>query len=643
MNAALTTDGRVLNWGDLYTFYGKTNIPANLNALSLPVTTNSDVNVDALGEYSVTYTVTNSIGAVSTATRTVVVVPERPVVAIASPTNIVNTNARLIGSVNPRGVATTAWFEWGTRTRERSGSFEVGDGTSPIVVATDITNLMPGLHYRCRLVASNAFWTVHSEERNVWVPAIIYSGGNPQTNECHTAFQPSAVATAAPLAISADDHINYVLRADRTAFGWGASGEGNPALTMMPLDLTNLSAVIVGGNLQNVGNFGVALSRDGTVRAWGRNDVGQANVPESATNVVEISAGDGHTLALRRDGTVVAWGYNNGGQTTVPASATNVVQVSAGAYHSVALRADGTLVPWGSVPAAATNLTRIAAGYSHDLGLRPDGTVIGWGNNFYGEITIPRSATNVIDVAAGYYFSMALKADGSVVAWGHGDFGKTSVPADATNVVAIAAAEHHALALRADGKLLAWGLNNAGQTEIPDAVSQLRLAVHIEGSVDTNTPGVYPLTYTATNELGAIGSVVQTVVVADTLRPGVTLLGPARSVILTGSVFEDPGCTAFDLCGGDLTPGIVRSGAVDSTKPGKYTLAYTVTDAGGLTGSTNRDVFVVQRPVSFRCELYGGRLICLWFHKHTWGSLSRAGVQPSAGPTRRLDRSGFCV
>jgi len=40
-NAALTADERVLNWGDLYSFYGKTNIPADLSALSLPVMTNS--------------------------------------------------------------------------------------------------------------------------------------------------------------------------------------------------------------------------------------------------------------------------------------------------------------------------------------------------------------------------------------------------------------------------------------------------------------------------------------------------------------------------------------------------------------------------------------------------------------------------
>lgn len=54
--------------------------------------------------------------------------------------------------------------------------------------------------------------------------------------------------------------------------------------------------------------------------------------------VVSITAGMDHSLALFADGSVVAWGRNDAGQATVPQDLGNVIQISAGQAHSVALR-----------------------------------------------------------------------------------------------------------------------------------------------------------------------------------------------------------------------------------------------------------------------------------------------------------------
>jgi alpha-tubulin suppressor-like RCC1 family protein len=43
-----------------------------------------------------------------------------------------------------------------------------------------------------------------------------------------------------------------------------------------------------------------ALKGDGTVVAWGRNDLGQTNVPAGLNTVVAIAAGHAHSLALTR-------------------------------------------------------------------------------------------------------------------------------------------------------------------------------------------------------------------------------------------------------------------------------------------------------------------------------------------------------
>jgi len=114
----------------------------------------------------------------------------------------------------------------------------------------------------------------------------------------------------------------------------------------------------------------LALLNDGSVWAWGDNGYGQAGVPRYSSfllfperipelsGVTAVSAGHRHSLALKADGTVWAWGYNDLGQigdgttTNRPSPVqvgglTGVVAVSAGTYHSLALKSDGTVVAWG--------------------------------------------------------------------------------------------------------------------------------------------------------------------------------------------------------------------------------------------------------------------------------------------------------
>ena len=93
------------------------------------------------------------------------------------------------------------------------------------------------------------------------------------------------------------------------------------------------------------------------------------------SNVVGLAAGQDHALALKADGTVIAWGDNNLGQTNVPPGLSNVVAVAAGSSHSLALKADGTVVAWGggltNVPAGLSNVMAIAAGDFALLGPGP--------------------------------------------------------------------------------------------------------------------------------------------------------------------------------------------------------------------------------------------------------------------------------
>ncbi|WP_422106728.1 immunoglobulin-like domain-containing protein [Winogradskyella sp.] len=122
-----------------------------------------------------------------------------------------------------------------------------------------------------------------------------------------------------------------------------------------------------------------------------------------------------------------------------------------------------------------------------------------------------------------------------------------------------------------------------GATATDNLDGDISANIVIGGSVDTNTAGVYQVTYNVSDAAGnAATEVVRTVnVSADTTPPVITLIGASTINLTVGDTYTEQGATATDNLDGDLTANIVIGGSVNTNTAGVYQITYNVSDAAG--------------------------------------------------------------
>lgn len=79
---------------------------------------------------------------------------EAPAVVTEAPTGVQTTSAVLQGTVNPEGVSSTAFFEYGLTVAygTTTPAQNLGSGSDPVDVEQFVTGLRPGRTYHCRVV-----------------------------------------------------------------------------------------------------------------------------------------------------------------------------------------------------------------------------------------------------------------------------------------------------------------------------------------------------------------------------------------------------------------------------------------------------------------------------------------------------------
>jgi alpha-tubulin suppressor-like RCC1 family protein len=382
----------------------------------------------------------------------------------------------------------------------------------------------------------------------------------------------------------------------------------------------------------------LALLKNGTVVAWGDNEAGQLGdgtmsgpdhcyteaeptqcstkpVPVSGlSEVTAIAAGENFSLALLKNGTVEAWGSNNLGEL-----------------------GDGTSSAAGDLPAPVSGLSgvkAIAARGDTGLALLSNGTVMAWGSNEFGELgdgtnagpefcaadsQLPCSGTPVsvsgldhVSAIAMGASGLALLEDGTVMAWGDNDSGELGdgthtgpeecfpINFCSTTPVAVSGLEHvteiagsdeHSLALLRDGTVMTWGMNWRGQlgngtkesSDVPVAVLGLEDATAIAGGEE------FSLAYGVQTQLPAF-------VTSVSPNRGTPLGG--TTVNITGSNFSE--VTAVKFGSTDATSYTVNSEASITavSPPGTGTVNVTVETKTGVSPATTADHFTYGSSVT---------------------------------------------
>ena len=299
--------------------------------------------------------------------------------------------------------------------------------------------------------------------------------------------------------------------------------------------LTNLSFAQCWSKVAVGEDHTVAIASNGSLWAWGLNNVGQlgngtyvsSNTPiqiGTSTDWTDIDAGEDFTVALRASGltggnkTLWTWGSNNS------------QQLGGGglAYRNYPLQV-GTNQKW----------VEISAGSEHVIAIQDSGTVFSqgnrtlwaWGSNQYYQLgfeglpSVSVSApfqvgTNInwSKVSAGNEFSLARKTDGTLWSWGRNNFGqlglnyisndvpvRTQIGTSTSWSTNIAAGGNFALALLTNGTLFAWGQNNVGQLGIGSTTNQMQPTLVGTNFNSISAGGGHSLAINVSNNIMAFG------------------------------------------------------------------------------------------------------------------------------------------
>ena len=237
------------------------------------------------------------------------------------------------------------------------------------------------------------------------------------------------------------DSFNVILKEDGTVWASGANTSGqlgngtwkhSNILTQVKINedtyLTNVKKISTGIE------YTIALTNDGKVYTWGQNNYGklaqgntsnynyatQAKIDETTymENVIDIIAGDAHSVALTKDGIVYVAGHNYW-------------------YQNMTTGRESTTVYFKAT--TLKNAIKVEAGYSNCVAMLSNGDVYAWGYNQYGALETQGNPTlgyviakDIVDIKLNGYSTVLLNKQGEIYTTGYNNVGQLGL-GDYTN------------------------------------------------------------------------------------------------------------------------------------------------------------------------------------------------------------------
>ena len=452
---------------------------------------------------------------------------------------------------------------------EGGGRYE---GSHSIALASDGTVYTWGLNQYGQL-GNNT--TINSRS-----PVAVQAAGTPMEGK-----------TIVQIAAGADHSL--ALDSGGALYAWGSNaydqlGNGTTTNSSVPVAVKIAGTPLAGKTIVQIAagaNHNMVLTSDGAVYTWGWNYHGQLGnntktnsntivavqtigTPIAGKKIVKIAAGQGHSLALTDDGMVYTWGRNDTGQLGNNATTD--------AMLPVAVTVTGT-------PMSNKTIVEIASGARHSLAIDSSGKVYAWGHNGSGQlgnnstvnaltpVAVQAPADkNIIQVSGSGWLgasSSALTSNGAVYSWGRdldgqlgdGTNNDSSVPVITTiNLVDTPSTPTHVMAKPGDTTaIISWqapivsgGQNITGyvlQYQAIGASSWTTVNVAAAATLHTTTGLTNDQTYQvrlAAKTAAGTGDFSNVVLVTPHAKPVITNISPAigpvaggQNVTITGTNF----------------------------------------------------------------------------------------------------------
>jgi alpha-tubulin suppressor-like RCC1 family protein len=235
--------------------------------------------------------------------------------------------------------------------------------------------------------------------------------------------------------VQAGSNHSLALTSQGEVYVWGFNkggvlGVGKKRAAWKPMLIRSLKGIKMAA-IRTHERHSLALTEDGAVYSWGQNNFGQLGIwggvgvrtpilvdNFSNTRITAIHVGQDYSLALSDEGRVYSWGKNEHGQ----------------------LGNGTTYTGWTPTPIHIPRDERVVAihgGTQHSLALTESGKVYGWGGNRFGQVgdgtrrasvskpvqilSLPEG-DHVVSLKAGHDYSLALTKQGVLYAWGSNFF-----------------------------------------------------------------------------------------------------------------------------------------------------------------------------------------------------------------------------